>query len=240
MVEHMKQRCNLFVLTTARQTPDPWAYLRQTIAGIEAQGACVAYRAIVCDGVYSGPRFGGWDVISYLGKQPGSGNRDAYWRMIHIAEDTVGDALCIEDDVTMAPGALDYMLDFDMPGDVGFVSFFGSKAYINKSTPPGLRRGPRGTSRFLQANKYSHEALSKLDAYRYTPGYQLTPGSADQTIARACKDVKIDYALHVPSLVDHVGEVSKNTPAAKLAWWRKADAFDVRMSIKDIDPTIYR
>jgi hypothetical protein len=132
------------------------------------------------------------------------------------------------------------MLDFDMPGDVGLVSFFGSKAYVNAKTPHGLRRIPRGTSRFLQSNKYSHETLTKLDAFRYRLEYLETPQSADQTIARACKLQKIDAAIHVPSLVDHVGAVSKNTPAAKLAWWRQADPARVRVDMRQIDPTLYR
>lgn len=232
-------RTNLLLLTAARATDDPWAYLKATVAGIEAQGACVSYRAIVCDGIYTGPRFGGWDIISYLGKQPGSGNRDAMFRVFSTAEDLAGNALVLEDDVTMAPGSLQYMLDFDIPGDIGFVSFFGAKSYINSRTPHGLRRIPRGTSRFLQANKYSRGALSMLNAFRYRPEYQETPQSADQTIARACKVNKIDAAIHVPSLVDHVGEVSKNTPAAKLAWWRKADPERVRLDMRQIDPTKY-
>jgi hypothetical protein len=234
------KRCNLYVLTTARATEDPWAYLRATVTGIEAQRCAVDYRAIVCDGKYTGPRFGGWDIISYLGKEAGSGNRDPMWRVFHTAEDVAGDALICEDDIEIAPGALQYMLDFEIPGNVGFVSFFGAKSYINAKTPNGLRRIPRGTSRFLQCNKYDHEALSKLVAYRHNPEYKLTPGSADQTIARACKAVNIDAAIHVPSLVDHVGAVSKNTPAAKLAWWRKADPDRLRVDFRNVDPTIYR
>jgi hypothetical protein len=236
----MTRRCNLFLLTAARDLADPWQYLKATVAGIEAQGACVTYRAIICDGVYDGPRFGGWDIISYLGKQPGSGNRDAWFRVFHVAQDVAGDALCLEDDIEIAPGGLQRMLDFDIPGELGFVQFFGSKAYINAKTPPGLRRAPRGTSRFLQATKYTRECLSMLDSFRNRPEYQETPHSADQTIAKACKIQHIDHAIHVPSLVQHVGAVSKNTPTAKLAWWRQADPAAVALGLRETDPTLYR
>jgi hypothetical protein len=228
-----RKHANLFVLTAARDTDDPWAYLRDTVAQIEKQTAACSYRAIVCDGVYSGPKFGGWDVHSYLGKEPGSANRDPWFHVFRIAEDLRNDALCLEDDIEIAPGGLQRMLDFQVPGDLGFVQFFTSRALLNKSTKPGLFRAPCGSSRFLQATLYKHETLTKLAAYRHHPDYEKHPTSADQTVADACKTMHINHALHVPSLVQHVGAKSVNSPAAKLAWWRTADNFDAQMTCKD-------
>lgn len=227
------------MLTSARNTDDPWQYLRATLSGIEQQRAAVDNRILVCDGNYTGPFWGGWQVVQSFNKEPGSANRDPWFHALKVAFEMGDEALCLEDDISMAPGALQYMLDFGIPGDLGFVQFFASKVMLPVTSKLGLHRQPRGSSRFLQANKYTRAALLKLQTFRKRPEYALHPESADQTIGLACKTMGINHALHFPSLVQHIGAVSKNTPKAQLAWWRQADDLTARMAIKDLDPSAY-
>jgi hypothetical protein len=239
-MDAMKRRCSLVMLTSPRDTDDQWKYLRDTLRGIEDQGVSPTNQVLISDGLYAGPPAPGWQVLSVVGKPAGSGNRDPWFHAIHIAHSLGDDALCLEDDIEFAPGALRYMLDFKVPGDLGFVQFFASKAVVPPGTKPGLVRAPIGSSRFLQAVKYSRSGLLSLDTFRGSPTYKKTPQSADQTVAAACKAQNIRYAIHVPSLVQHVGVVSKNGKATALPWWKTSTVLDGRLKIGSLDASRYQ
>jgi hypothetical protein len=227
------------MLTSPRDTDDKWKYLKDTLRRIEDQGVS-PNQVLISDGPYTGPPAPGWQVLAFSNKEPNSGNRDPWFRAIHVAQQLGDDALCLEDDIEFAPGALRYMLDFKVPGDLGFVQFFASKAIVPPDTKPGLVRAPLGSSRFLQAVKYSRSGLLVLDTFAGSSTYKKTPQSADQTVAAGCKEYGIRYAIHVPSLVQHVGAVSKNGKSTVLPWWKTSTVLDSRLKIGSLDASRYQ
>jgi hypothetical protein len=66
----------LLVLTSARRTDDPWAYLTKTVEQIEAEEIDIP-KGIVVDGRYKGPALpAGWSVTEFLERELDAGAVD--------------------------------------------------------------------------------------------------------------------------------------------------------------------
>jgi len=233
-------RCNIFVLTTARDTTDPWVYLKATIDQIEQQNPN-CYKAIICDGPYDGPRFNGWDVLTETKKNPG--NRDAWFALMAAAVATGGDALCFEDDITICPAGLDRMLKFYVPQDLVAVKFFTPKV-VQVSPKDGLHRIPSTVKAsagalFLQALKFRHQGMAEMVEFRHHPNYAKHE-AGDLAIGQACVDLNLKMGQHKPDLVQHVGEVSKAGKTKTMPWWHKAgSAWQTEEQIRALNPEFY-
>jgi hypothetical protein len=143
------------------------------------------------------------------------GNKLAYWHCLELAAAAGADALILEDDVEPCTNALRRMSIFEIPRDLGFVTFFAPVVFQGGKQYPGLWRTPtplHGT----QAIKFSRATLRALVDWGSTPE-SLAHSASDMAIANATIRLGIKHGAHCPELVQHTGDLSSVSPSLKLA-----------------------
>jgi hypothetical protein len=200
----------VLILTSPRDTPDPWEYLERTRDQVDIEGID-ARRAVVCDGKFSGMNRPGWWVFEYEKPKlaiPG-GNKLAYWHLLEQAWEVCqhgDDAIVLEDDIELAKNALRRMAGFHVPRDLAWVQFFSPQVTHERMTP-GLWRPPRGTSAFCQAIKFPSRTLERLIPWQCEPEF-LKFSASDDALKLAAIRLGLNYGVHVPDLVQHAGALS--------------------------------
>lgn len=205
---------NLLVLTCARTRNtegDPWQYIKQTLPEIDAEAVPGLGRGIVCDGHYEGPRPPGWIVYEYE-RPPGNlraGNKLPYWHLLRVGRDLGGDLVALEDDVTFCKNAVRRMATFPVPEDLGWVQFFSPMVIRNFDTWPGLWRPPKTSSSFLQAAKFPPRTLQQLIYWQENAPEFALASASDDALSIFSPKLGLNYGVHCPDLVQHVGELSE-------------------------------
>lgn len=198
----------LAVLTTPRRPQ----YLAATLAGLQAAGGAWCYpRVVFSDGptTWWPPR---WSVVTNTG--PALGARAALWWVLRTVHSMGADRLLYcEDDLQVAPGAVDAILTMGCPPDLALVSFFDAHEF------PGARRAAPGVHRVPIMGQSGKGLLGAccLLIPRHTMTWALqtdpdgpgVPEHADQALSWALRDGPCQArGVHIPSLVEHVGDVS--------------------------------
>lgn len=198
----------LTVLTCARGK----SYLANTLASLDRGGAgCVKDRCILVDGPLDGiacrPR---WS-IDRLSAAP-SGSLNAMFNAFRFALDRGAERLLyFEDDVIVCKNAVPRMLEVDV-GDLAFVSFFDMKE-MPESAPHGLHRmspmgrdgrGFWGAQALLLPRRTLEFALACEPRIRRFGNKQ----SGETLLGYELLKAGYEYGVHVPNLVEHVGDVS--------------------------------
>jgi hypothetical protein len=138
------------------------------------------------------------------------------WKAIRKAAAEFERLLFFEDDVRPCPGAVTRMLAQEIPKEAAFVSFFDLGAIFHAA---GLTQLPLGLYQLPIENFSSNCALLfpkrslKWLAERQPPELPWCTANSSDTalndIFRANRGSPWNvYGLHVPSLVQHVGDVS--------------------------------
>lgn len=148
------------VTTTLRAGSD---YLPATIEQLEEAGAKslrTADKLLYSDGPLV-HRPAGWTIIESPAAQ---GSRAAFWevlRMVYHQHDV--DLVAFEDDLLACRNAVTAMINFEVPQDLAFVSFFDN--ITPAGAPPGMRRYVFGGAQDFwgaQAIKIPHRSLKYL------------------------------------------------------------------------------
>jgi len=210
---------NLLILTCRRsRDTDPWRYVRATLEGADRDPILQPKRGhpapvlkgIVCDGPYDGPRPPGWDVYEYT-RPPGTlrtKNKLPYWYLLQIGADLGGDLIALEDDLKFSKHAISRMASLIVPADLAWLQFFSPRVLRSWDMFPGIWRPPLSSSTFLQAVKFPHRTLLQLLAWQREPEFSMY-GESDNALAVAAAKLRLDYGVHCPDIVQHVGEVSE-------------------------------
>lgn len=201
----------------------PW-YLEATLAGLDQAGATDHRRFVFSDGPPSChfqalPR--GWEYFS--NNDGPSGTPEAMWSVFAQALELGADRLLYcEDDIIAAPAAVARALAVEIPAAVSYVSFYDSKEFMSRGLrmQPGLYqipalgldgRGFWGSLCFLLPRRTMEFALTRRPAEWRMP-FEPRPGgngAADCLISWvAHKSPAPNSMVHLPSLVDHVGDIS--------------------------------
>jgi hypothetical protein len=149
------------------------------------------------------------------------GNRDAFFMILEYAAAFNEDLIYLEDDIKLSNNAIPYILDFQIPQEAGFTTFFTPKVQ-RCGAGDGVFIGPPGTFLFLQCVKFKHETVVKLVNWYKTA--HPKNNAADQILKQATKELNISWSMHKPDLAQHIGHES-SVDNSKLTWWRLADAF---------------
>lgn len=229
---------SVLILTCARRgLPDPWQYISELIAQLQAEDAPVRH-GIVCDGAYSGPRPEGWTIFEFdrAGAAPEAdpelspgftthlrafrGNKLPYFHLLDVGRKMGGEIVALEDDVILSRNAIRRMISFLVPRDLAWVQFFSPRVLTGPDSYPGLWRPPLGSSLFLQATKYPAWALESLCQWKETHPKSICFAESDTSLALAAKILSMKYGVHSPDLVQHRGESSEANEGSTLDKWR--------------------
>ncbi len=227
---------NLLILTCRRsREADPWRYVRDTLEGAdrdpilhERRGHAAAVRkGIVCDGPYEGPRPPGWDVHEF--KRPPdtlrTKNKLPYWFLLKVGLDLGGDLIALEDDLRFSKNAIGRMASLIVPADLAWLQFFSPRVLRAWDFFPGIWRPPLSSSTFLQAVKFPRRTLEALIAWQLEPEFSMFQES-DNALAIAAAKLRLDYGVHCPDLIQHVGQVSEAQDATdQLHEWRTSSCW---------------
>src|SRR5574342_1289670 len=199
----------LVVLTTPNRGK---SYLKDTLASLDRAGAKDVEKFLVVDGdpALIGAHFG-WSTYGRVGLSPG--NLYSFRDVFRLGSE-YDRMLFFEDDVVACKNAVHRMRQVGVPDDCAFTSFFDMKD-CPYGAADGLRkipvmgadgRGfwgtqavmfPRGTMKYL------------VDNARFWVDEVPNKHSADTLFShQLLYSPWTQYALHVPNLVEHVGEVS--------------------------------
>ncbi len=223
---------NLLILTCPRPgLPDPWEYLRATIAQVEAEETPLNC-GVVVDGSYTGgpPLPKGWTLFEFDRQAPGpyrtelGGNKWPYWHLLSIGAALGDDLIALEDDLLLCHSAVRRMMSLIIPRDLGWVQFFSPAVLPTPQSYPGLWRPPVGSSLFLQAARFTAPALKQLVAWRDDPRW-MSYHESDTALAVASRCLPMRYGVHSPDLVQHAGVVSQAAPEERLDKWRMSSCW---------------
>lgn len=210
-------------MTTA---PRDREYLTQTLVSLDRAGASECHlKLIVSDGPMANPANRwrpGWDTLT-LSR---GGSRLTMWRAFQAALDAGIDRLIYcQDDIIACKNAVRRMLNTAVPQTAAFIDYFDMKE-SKKNTPPGLYPIPplgcNGDGKWgSQCMAFEREALNYLvtrDPFSLTTARGAPIPQDLARRASAGSDAALGwafdgspwptYALHVPSLVQHIGSVS--------------------------------
>lgn len=181
--------------------PDGVSYLAATLASIDE--SATSFRALVCDDLAHDPVAPPpWQTFSFQAPVDGD-NRWALWRCFRLAVDRQTDLVVFEDDVRLCNNGALYMEAFQVPEGVAWVSFYDP--WFRPQTPRGLWRSKAGSSAWAQALKFPLRTCQLLDSVGCA---DIDMAGSDKQLAYAGRRFNLDYAVHVPSLVQHIGAVS--------------------------------
>lgn len=207
------------------------SYYRATAEAIAVQAAEAKLDIdLFVDGT-RGPEFVPSDWRVSLHPKGAPNNGDAFWRVLRAAVDADEGLVFFEDDLELTLGAVSYMASFKIPDDVALVSFMSP--VVSSSAPWGLYRAPGLAFSMCQAMAVSKRAARALLAIRPHPVTHV----ADTDLAMAMADLRERWAIHVPDLVRHVGEVSVANPGTPLEGRRLGNrwpgaSFDPRRQLR--------
>ena len=143
----------------------------------------------------------------------------------------------MEDDIQASPGAVAYALRMGCPGWAAFVSWFDPIGKWTNQVPKILYLDA-GTVIPCQARTFPAHILVRLADFRrsqdWSPG-----GGSDACVAAALRGEAA--AIHIPSLVQHVGAASEVSPGFGLTGDRVAGSwlgptYNVERGFKHITP----
>ncbi len=202
----------LLVLNTTKR-PGDVDYFTDTLARVEAAGASAIAKEnklIYSDGPFGRETPAGWELIE---TPEATGTLPGLEAISKIARERNMDLLFLEDDITLTKNAITKMMGFEVPDDLGFVSFFDfytAAGHANGIEKRGyedqvpLQAGvqaikfPRRSLDFLwgegqpqsvlQGKKFGRLYVIKFYFWRHSPWKQ--------------------FGMHFPHLVQHIGEVS--------------------------------
>jgi len=227
---------SIAVLTCQR----PGFYVGETIRQIVKEGGARLPRRIYLDGTmdfsdaltrrlrpYGGDE---WEVVR-LGE--GLGSSEAMRRLVVHSAQEGRTLLFFEDDLLLCKNAVSRMIAQHVPDDVGVVTFFDMKE-VKPDSMPGLYRRPAdGTDGRgfwgAQCLKFAPETLTWLAQHDW-----MAESRGD---SRMASDILMGrvivkhprrnrLAVHVPCLVEHVGQTSACFPGLSLLpHWRRATNF---------------
>jgi hypothetical protein len=223
---------NLLILTCPRKSmADPWAYLRATVAQVEAEETSLNCGLVVDGSFAGGPTLpDGWTVHEFDRTAPGpyrteiAGNKWPFWHLLSLGAQLGGDLIALEDDLLFCYQAVRRMMSLIIPRDVSWVQFFSPAVLPSPQSHPGLWRPPIGSSMFLQAARFTAPALAKLVAWRDDPRW-VSYDASDTALAVASQCLGLRYGAHAPDLVQHVGGVSNMAPGEGLEGWRMSSCW---------------
>lgn len=205
----------IVVLTSPR---DGASYLEQTLRQVEDQAP--NEQKLLISHRIAAPVRDGWQALHV---EHGHGNRKPFFIGLAIAAE-FGDVIWLEDDIRLCKNALTYMSGFVVPAGLGWVQFF-TPVPLRSGVGFGLHVGSPGSSRFLQAVKFS-QAAAQAVCRSFRRRFDHEPdGSADQALASISKHLGMRWAAHAPDLAEHVGDVSAFGDGRRLTWFRKATDF---------------
>ena len=221
------------VLTCRR--PRGANYLLSTVAQIDAQGgASVSPKVVFVDGADGfadeiRPLLPlAWSVVA-LGKNEFSAGAAAYKRALAQLAGCGRDVLMFEDDLDFSRNAVARMISTPVPSNAGLLTFFDMKEFSAETTPglyclrpsrdpihcrtqPQIEAflGLRGSRCF----RYPAEMVTWLVAQDWTKT-ALWPHGQDLVVGNLVEQhpTRHRVAVHIPCLVEHVGQVSAYTLA---------------------------
>ncbi len=150
----------------------------------------------------------------------GPPNTLVLWDLLQDARARGGDAIVLEDDVDVAPGAIPYMARIGCPAHLAYISWFDPILRRAQETWPVGALIPAGRILPAQARTYPERTIARL--CEAGPGRNLRAG-CDARVAEVPNGQLA--GVHAPSLVQHVGAVSAAMPGAALTPERKSDTF---------------
>ncbi len=191
----------IVVLTHPR--PDGVSYLQETLASIDA--SATSRRWVVTDTTSHRPEIPEpWRLHAFdrpVTQRPE--NRWALWRAFRLAVEKNEDLVVFEDDVTVCKNGAAYAEKFLVPPDVAWVSLYDP--WLAPGAPSGLWRARAQGFMYAQAIKFPLSTC-RLFGHLDIKAHPLR-GSDDQLAAWG-RLLNLSYAIHTPSLVQHVGDVS--------------------------------
>jgi len=198
----------IYVLTCPRAGAEPWPYVVDTVAAIDAEQLPVD-QVLFVDGssspVLPASSRERWSVMSWLRPPTGpAGNKAPYWALLADAvQHGYDDVVVFEDDLEFCPNAVRRMVSLPVPSDVACVQFFAPHLFPAPETKPGLWRPPLDFQ-FCQAVKFPSRTMRALVDWQPFGDFH----AADEAINWAFKELGGGGGGHVPELVQHVGAVS--------------------------------
>jgi hypothetical protein len=146
------------------------------------------------------------------------------WRIFRLMSLDCDRLIYCEDDILCAPGAITRILATPIPDDHALISFFDAHELPGaRLAGPGIQSVPLmgrdgmglfGACCLLLPRRTIEWAL------RAVPDAPGMPDGADQALSWALRDSPWQVrGVSVPSLVDHVGDVSSMGHARQRAFW---------------------
>ena len=179
------------------------ASLMRTIESLGSAPASVGRRLIWHDGPAGGD-VSGWESHGTAARQ-GPPNTHAFWDLVEYVATSGDDLLFFEDDIQASPGSVAYAARMGCPGWAAFVSWFDPVGKWTNQVPKVLYLDA-GTIIPCQARTLPAHTLARLAEFRHSHGWRPAVGS-DACVAAALRGETA--AIHIPSLVQHVGAVSE-------------------------------
>jgi hypothetical protein len=222
----------LAILTCARKRD----YLARTLESVGDIGR-FGRLLIWCDGPVTLPRAAlGWEVGG-VGERQGPPNTFAFWDLLAAVDGD--DLLFLEDDVIASPGAVTYAARMGCPAGMAYVSWFDPICRYGWRGLPAVRYINAGEVIGCPARTFPAETVRELLAFHGGPGWAPDCGS-DVNIAAALKGRLA--AVHVPSLFQHVGDVSEVSTGDALSGIRTSESwlgetYDVARGFAHVQPS---
>lgn len=213
----------VMVLTSPRH--DGVDYLTPTIHALDRAGASSLRRVIFSDGAQVLPYFAGWDQVIDMSGPSGSliGTWLAFSYFLH--QTTFKNLLFFEDDILPCRNLIAKMILADVPDSDAFVSYFDNNDFIlDPCAPPvtfsrGFHRYPgRGrkgtefwhTQAMMIPRRFLAWLLNELPVSEIMKAPKGTFANSDVEIGKLVeKSPWPTYLRHYPSLVQHIGDVSR-------------------------------
>jgi len=210
-------RSLLAVMTSPRKV----SYVAETLRMLDAAGSDHCDSKIVFSDSVESPAViegeTGSRPWTWLGFPGPSGTREALWRIFWLARASSYDRVYVfEDDVVVCRNLFPYLESLAVPEDVALIMLYDSKE-CDHGTRPGLavrpclgrdRRGLFGTLGVVYPAR-TVSFLAARDPWNVSYWQHVGRGSADCVMGYLLEDSPWPaVAVHVPSLVDHRGDVS--------------------------------
>jgi hypothetical protein len=189
------------VLTHPR--PGGVSYLGDTLASIDRSAR--GRRVVISDVSAHRPELPPpWELEAF--DRPASvvpQNKWALWRGMRIALEAGEDLVTFEDDVLLCRNGAVQAETLAVPPDVAWLSLYDP--WFDTRCPHGLWRSRALTFMYAQAMKFPLRSLELL--LLFNPISHDRTG-ADDLLASLGRMLGLTYAVHVPSIAQHVGAVS--------------------------------
>lgn len=183
--------------------PGGASYLLDTLAAIDE--SALGIRMVVCDSPYPLPDLPpAWELHRFeraATERPE--NRWALWRCFHLAHDRGEDLIVCEDDIALCANAARHAEWLPVPHDVHWISLYDP--HFRMTAPHCLARMPGETFVFAQMIKFP---LRTCTLFRNVGCERWDRIGSDDQLGAWGRLMSMTYAIHVPSLAQHVGAVS--------------------------------